>query len=275
MPIRPGPPPARAPLDDGNARFYANPALVRGYVSRQLRPVEAVILGRYGADLRGRVLDVGCGAGRLVGHLLALSPTVHGIDISLAMVEYCRGAYPKASFSQLDMRDVATGETERDFDAIVASSNVLDALNHRDRGRTLRSFASVIAPGGLLIMSSHNRGFAMQVKGPIEEVVAQLRRRRTRALAASVVRLPRRLRNHRRLRGGEMAVPDFAVLNDIAHDYALLHVYVFRDDQERQLAEQGFDLVECLDLEGNGVEAGGRAPDCSELHYVARRASVT
>jgi hypothetical protein len=39
-------------------------------------------------------------------------------------------------------------------------------------------------------------------------------------------------------------------------DYALLHYYIGCDDQERQLADVGFELLECLDLEARPVEAG-------------------
>jgi hypothetical protein len=34
----------------------------------------------------------------------------------------------------------------------------------------------------------------------------------------------------------------------------------------------GYELLECLDLEGRCVERGESAAKCPELHYVARRA---
>ena len=53
----------------------------------------------------------------------------------------------------------------------------------------------------------------------------------------------------------------YAILNDIGHEFRTLHYYVTRDNQERQLREHGFELAECLDLEGEAVRArgGGRA----------------
>jgi hypothetical protein len=49
----------------------------------------------------------------------------------------------------------------------------------------------------------------------------------------------------------------------------LLHYYIGRDDQQRQLAETGFELLECLDVDGGRVDAGEPHPD-PWLHYIAR-----
>ena len=90
-------------------------------------------------------------------------------------------------------------------------------------------------------------------------------------LASDLARLPRRWRNRRRLAKLEHRGADHAILNDSAHDYALLHYYISRDDQERQLRDLDLELLECLDLAGQVVPAG-RAGDGPSLHYVARRA---
>ncbi|MBV8952614.1 MAG: hypothetical protein JO179_00660, partial [Solirubrobacterales bacterium] len=49
----------------------------------------------------------------------------------------------------------------------------------------------------------------------------------------------------------------------------LLHYYIGRDEQARQLEQLGYELVECLDLEGVPVPPGARSQS-TELHYVAR-----
>lgn len=254
----------------GNDRFYIGAGL-QDHASAELRPVEADVFDRFGDELRGRALDVGCGAGRLVGELLTLGLDVCGIDISPTMVQHCRRSYPDAEFVQGDMRKIGHGAVEGSFDVVIASFNVLDAVGDADRRWTLEGIAEVTAPGGLLIMSSHNRGFAPRVHSPIGEMLAKLREGRIRPFAASVIRLPRRLRNHRRLRGGQVSTPGYEILNDAAHDYSLLHLYISRDEQERQLQEHGFELLECLDPAGRCVQHGQLAPAASELHYVARR----
>jgi len=60
------------------------------------------------------------------------------------------------------------------------------------------------------------------------------------------------------------------VLNDEAHEYGLLHYYIGRDAQERQLRAAGLELIECLDPDGGPVP-GGRDGAGPWLHYVARR----
>jgi hypothetical protein len=84
--------------------------------------------------------------------------------------------------------------------------------------------------------------------------------------------MPRRLANRRRVRRLERVEPGYAMLNDEAHDHAFLHYYISRDDQVKQLADHGFELLECLDLDGEPVAAGEAAPASPELHYLARRA---
>jgi hypothetical protein len=67
----------------------------------------------------------------------------------------------------------------------------------------------------------------------------------------------------------QRTAPDHAILVDEAHDYTLLHYYISRDAQERQLAEAGFELLECLDIDGRPVPPGTDAEGSSELQYVA------
>jgi hypothetical protein len=85
------------------------------------------------------------------------------------------------------------------------------------------------------------------------------------------MRLPRSIANHRRLAPLQRFEEGYAIVNDVAHDHSLLHYYIGRDGQERQLAAHGFRMLECLDLEGRTVEAGETAFGCHELHYAALR----
>jgi SAM-dependent methyltransferase len=253
-----------------NASYYESTDLVEAYSRLGLRPVEALLLDRYRDALTGRVLEVGCGSGRLTRPLLAVAGEVHGIDISEAMVAHCRRELPEGRFERRDMREVGT-HPAGPFDALIAPFNVLDALGESDRRRTLAGFHRVIAAGGLLIMSSHNRAF--DPPGPIGEIVSRARARSLRGVAAGITHLPRRLPNRRRLQSEEVERPGYTIRNDVAHDFALLHYYILRDDQESQLSEHGFDLLECVDLDGRPVPRGAAAAKCPELHYVARRES--
>jgi SAM-dependent methyltransferase len=246
-----------------NASVWARGEFLGEYASRRLRPVEAVLLDRYGKDLH-RVLELGCGAGRLTGHLLERSASVSALDLSPAMISYCRRAYPHGHFEVGDLRDLSRFAASS-FDAVVAAFNVLDVVDDRERRGILAEISRVLVPGGLLLMSSHNLAYAPLIEGPM-----RLHAESLRGLGHSIKGLPRRVRNRRRLRPLQRVESGYAILNDEAHDFALLHYYTARDAQEQQLEEQGFGLLECLDLNGRSVARGELAARCPELHYVAR-----
>ena len=84
-----------------------------------LRPVEVMLLVRYREALPGRTLELGSGAGRLTGYLIEVGSDVHGIDISPAMIAYCRDRYPRGTFSGADLRAVKT-IPDGPFDVVVA-----------------------------------------------------------------------------------------------------------------------------------------------------------
>lgn len=182
------------------------------------------------------------------------------------MVDHCRSAYPQASFSVGDLRDLSCFD-RASFDAVLAPFNVLDVLDDRERRDVLDEIGRVLSPGGLLVMSSHNLAYA-----PLIERASRIERSSLRAFVQSLAHLPRRLRNHRMLAPLQRREPGYSILNDEAHDYALLHYYISPDAQARQLQEHGFALLECLELSGRTLDAGETAARCPELHYVARRA---
>lgn len=254
-----------------NVRQWETGDYVADYANRTLRPVEVVLLMRYRDALAQRVLDVGCGAGRILGYLLTLGGDVHGVDVSPRMVEYCRRRYPEASVHVGDMARLPDA-IDGGFDVILASYNVIDVLDDSGRREFLSDMQRRLEPGGLLIFSSHNLAFAEAggTKPSPRRILGRLNRP-PRDFLELALRLPVRIRNRRRMRALERREGDYAILNDLAHDYSLLHYYIRRDDQERQLGQVGYELVECLDLEGRTIHAGDAASHCSELHYVARR----
>jgi SAM-dependent methyltransferase len=251
-----------------NAGKWAQGEHVELYAGTELRPVEAALIERYRAAMRGSVLELGCGGGRLTGHLVAAGGRVHGIDLSAAMVEHCRRAYPQAEFSVADLRDLSAF-AQGAFAVVFAPFNVLDVLGHDARRRVLLDIRRLLVPEGLLIFSSHNRDYARRPGAKLKLAVRLLIGAPRRPLA-SIRGLPRRISNRRRLRRLQREEPGYAIVNDEAHDFSVLHYYVSRDVQAREIAELGYTFLECLDLSGAVVRDGDVAAHDPELHYVAR-----
>jgi SAM-dependent methyltransferase len=238
---------------------------VADYDGDELAPVERVLLDRYRDELSGRVLELGCGAGRLTGHLLSIGRATYGLDISPAMIAACRRRFPEATFAEGDMRDLSAFHSGS-LDAVVAICNLLDALDPAGRGQTLDEIARVLRPGGLLLMSAHNRAFMPHLRGP-----ASILSRQPKQLAANIVYFPLRIRNHLRLRTLQRSGPDYALVNDNSHHYALVHYYITPQAQVRQLAKHGYAVAEVLDFDGRALGPEETADRHVCIHYVARR----
>jgi SAM-dependent methyltransferase len=151
-------------------------------------------------------------------------------------------------------------------DTVFAICNLFDAVSDSDRLRTLAEVRRVLASGGLLVFSAHNRNSTGLADGPrlqfSRNPITQLR---------YVVEHFQARANHRRIKPHERFETDYALLNDSAHNYAVLHYYISKESQAKQLAGSGFRLLECLDETGRplGPNADDRASSC--IHYVARR----
>jgi SAM-dependent methyltransferase len=249
-----------------STEVWAERDFVGDYATRSLRPPEVVLLLRYADALAGRVLELGCGAGRITGYLGARGGDVLGIDISPAMVDYCRRRYPRLKFQVGDLADLS-GLPDGSRDVVIAEFNVLGVLDDAERTRVLGELRRVLTDGGLLIFSAHNLAFLPNVPKPAALVT---RSRNPARILWNLARLPLRERNHRRLGKLERHERDYALVNDQAHDYRLLHYYIGRDAQARQVEAAGFELLECLDGDGAPVEHDEGAAAYPELHYAAR-----
>jgi SAM-dependent methyltransferase len=265
--------------EDVNTAVWRAAAHVSEYDSRVLEPVEILLLARYREKFSGRVLDVGCGAGRILGYLLSLGADAVAIDIAPAMVERCRQRFPGADVRVGDL-ETLPNSVDGPFDVVLMSDNVLDVLNDSRRRAVLGELPGLLAPGGLVVFSSHNLArweraappesgqVAPARLGQVGDRARQLANRSPVWMLDAVVRLPRRRFNRRRLGPLQHRAADHAIINDEAHDYSLLHYYISRADQERQLDQLGYALVDVLELDGDPVAPGteGRGPS---LYYVA------
>ncbi len=254
-----------------NARLWSAGQFVKTYDNPNLLPAESVILARYREAITGRVLDLGCGAGRLLGYLLLLGADAHGVDISPQMVAHCRRRFPGTDVRVGDLADVKAS-IDGPFDAVLMSDNLIDVFDDAQRRRVLADLRELLAPGGLLVFSSHNLDQSDQAartpSSRVKEAALAAARRSPAGWIRTAMGIPAVRRNRRRLGPLQYRDGDHAVVNDVAHNYALLHYYIGRLAQERQLADVGLDLVEVLEADGVAVSAGeaGQSP---WLYYIA------
>ena len=258
-----------------NSTEWAAGKYVDVYATSVLTPPEVQIFIRYHDKLAGRVLDIGCGAGRVLAYLLMIGAEAHGIDLAPNMVDYCRRTLPEADVrlgNAAALYECVDGE----FDAVVAPDNLIDVFDDAERRQVLADVRDVLAPGGLFIFSSHDLGWAETNPGPRDFEARSLGGELHKLIAKSPAELiqgvrsrRQRARNRKRLGPLQQFNADHAIINDFPHDYSLLHYYIRRDDQVRQLEELGYEFVECLGSDGRTVGPGGSGPqDC--LHYIAR-----
>jgi len=100
-----------------------------------------------------RILDAGCGTGRLC-HLLAQrdAEAVVGIDASGNMIEKARtDSRPNTRFERCSVYDLPSDES---FDIVVACY----LLHHLDIQKALEALKGVLAPGGLLVILDPLKG---------------------------------------------------------------------------------------------------------------------
>jgi 2-polyprenyl-6-hydroxyphenyl methylase/3-demethylubiquinone-9 3-methyltransferase len=120
------------------------------------------------APLEGlRILDIGCGAGLLSEPLSRLGARVTGLDPAPAAIEAAR-AHAEATGAELTYRAgtveelAAKGEK---FDAVLA----MEVVEHvEDVSGFVATAASLVAPGGILCLSTLNRtakSFALAIVG--------------------------------------------------------------------------------------------------------------
>jgi len=245
-------------IDSVNLRTMTDAAVVAHYARPWgLSPAEEACFARVAQEARGKpVLDIGVGGGRTVAALREISTDYLGIDYSAEMVAACRARFPGVRFEHADARDMAQVAGGSIFLAVF-SCNGIGMVSHEDRLRILREVHRVLQPGGLFVFSTHNRNSPEYRRGfrfpelqwspnPLRMLVRSARFARDTL---------RRLRNRRRLRALEIHADDYAVINDVSHDYGTMLYYVSLAQQRRQLADAGFAPdAEAFDLDGGRIE---------------------
>ncbi|MFG1951589.1 class I SAM-dependent methyltransferase [Micromonospora sp. NPDC048830] len=134
-------------------------------------------LAAEGADLAGearlldalvapgsRILDAGCGTGRVGAVLAARGHTVVGVDADPALVEAARADHPGARWLVGDLAELdlaAAGEPEP-FDAAVVAGNVMAFVAPGTERQVLRRVAAHLRPDGVVAVGfGTDRGYPL------------------------------------------------------------------------------------------------------------------
>ena len=105
-----------------------------------------------------QVLELGCGTGRVLQPLVQRGNTVHGIDLSAAMVSICREKLRKTGIStskaQVEVGDITRLSLGRRFEWIIAPYRVMQNLETDEQVEGLfNTIRSHLAPGGSCVLN--------------------------------------------------------------------------------------------------------------------------
>lgn len=102
------------------------------------------------APRAARILDAGCGQGRVGGYLAARGHEVTGTDIDPILIGHARERYPNATWA---VGDLSKDEIVVDeFDLAVSAGNVMGFLAEEGRLPALQNIAGALKPGGRFIV---------------------------------------------------------------------------------------------------------------------------
>jgi SAM-dependent methyltransferase len=124
-------------------------------VHGEARCIEWLLASERGAEegstedgSRGRVLDAGCGTGRVAIELAARGFEVVGVDLDPVMLDEARQKAPRLEWV---LGDLAGLRLRRVFDAAVLAGNVMLFVGPGTEADVLGRVAEHIRPGGLVV----------------------------------------------------------------------------------------------------------------------------
>lgn len=127
----------------------------------------------YGADLvellqpkdGERILDVGCGSGRLSNEISQTGATVFGIDSSEEMISEAKAAFPHIQFTVASATEY---QAEQPFDAIFSNAALHWIL---EAEKAVENMGRNLKPDGRLVIEMGGKGNVAQLIAALKEVL--------------------------------------------------------------------------------------------------------
>jgi trans-aconitate methyltransferase len=117
-----------------------------------------------------RVLDLGCGTGRLTAEIADTAAAVVGLDRAAEMVERARERETAAQFRRADAREFTV---DRPFDAVFSNAVLHWIADEDDHRRVLERVHDALTPGGRFVAEMGGAGNVATIASAVREVLAE------------------------------------------------------------------------------------------------------
>ena len=245
-------------------------AVTSGSMAKYRLPAEEIALASIAHEASDKtILDLGVGAGRTVKALTQISSKYVGLDYTLEMVNECKERFPGVSFVHGDARDLGSFESNSIFLAVFSCSG-LSMVDHAGRIKILQEVFRVLKPGGYFLFSTGNRDRAKHKKFfRLPELSfswhpVRMLKNGIRFFVDTTIGFVNRLK----FKKFENECNEYAVVNDVYHNYSTLIYYITQTVQQKQLLDEGFESpAKVFDSLGIVVNKS----DDNDLTFLARK----
>ena len=117
----------------------------------------------HAVELRGRVLDFGCGCGRSARNFAGLPIDLHGCDVNAEAVRWCEQNLPHMA-ATVNAAEPPAPYPDATFDVIYAIS-ILTHLTVARGAAWIEDWRRMLKPGGTLLVTVHGDAYRDELRG--------------------------------------------------------------------------------------------------------------